>query len=57
MRLKNLVDSKATGTDKTPVKIRKMTADIIAPSLSFVFNMSLNSDIYIYILTNRNWLG
>ena len=56
MRLKNLVDSKATGTDKTPVKIRKMTADIIAPSLSFVFNMSLNSYIYIYIyiLTNRN---
>lgn len=45
--LKLLKVSKATGVDNIPAKILKMSADIIAPSLTAIFNLSLNSGVYI----------
>ena len=40
--------SKATGMDNIPaIKILKISADIIAPSLTAIFNLSLNSCTYI----------
>ena len=40
--LRNLKPSKATGFDKIrPAKILKLSANIIAPSLTFIFNLSL----------------
>ena len=45
--LRRLKVSKATGMDSIPAKILKMSADIIAPSLTAIFNLSLNSGIYI----------
>ena len=45
--LRRLKVSKATGMDSIPAKILKMSADIIAPSSTAIFNLSLNSGIYI----------
>ena len=39
--------SKATGMDSIPAKILKMSANIIASSLTAILNLSLNSGIYI----------
>ena len=41
--LKQLVTSKATGVDKIPAKVLKLSADIIAPSLTTIFNQSLHT--------------
>ena len=46
-RLRRHKISKATGMDSIPAKILKMSADIIAPSFTVIFNLSLNSGIYI----------
>ena len=45
--LKQLVTSKATGVDKIPAKVLKLSADIIAPSLTTIFNQSLHTGIFI----------
>ena len=45
--LKGLKASKATGLDKIPAKILKLSSSIIAPSLTFRFNLSLATGIYI----------
>ncbi len=45
--LRQLEVSKATGMDNMPAKILKMSADIIAPSLTAIFNLSLNSCTYV----------
>ena len=45
--LRNLKACKATGLDKIPAKILKLSANIIAPSLTFIFNLSLATGIYI----------
>ena len=45
--LRRLKVSKATGMDNIPAKILKISADIIAPSLTAIFNLSLNSCTYI----------
>jgi hypothetical protein len=45
--LRQLKVSKATGMDNIPAKILKMSADIIAPSLTAIFNLSLNSCTYV----------
>ena len=45
--LRRLKVPKATGMDSIPAKILKMSAHIIAPSLTAIFNLSLNSGIYI----------
>ena len=45
--LKQLEASKATGIDKIPAKILKISANIIAPSLTIIFNLSLHTGIFI----------
>ena len=45
--LMNLKTNKSTGLDKIPAKILKLSADIISPSLTYIFNRSLESGIYI----------
>ena len=45
--LNNLKANKSTGLDKIPAKILKLSAEIIAPSLTYIFNLSLASAIYI----------
>ena len=39
--LKSLNVSKSTGIDNLPAKILKLSADLIAPSLTYIFNLSL----------------
>ena len=41
--LRYLKVSKSTGTDKIPAKILRIAADVIAPSLTFIFNLSLST--------------
>ena len=43
----NLKTNKSTGLDKIPAKVLKLSADIIAPSLSYIFNLSLETGIYV----------
>ena len=43
MTLRYLKVSKSTGTDKIPAKILRIAADVIAPSLTFIFNLSLST--------------
>ena len=45
--LRDLKACKATGLDKIPAKILKLLANIIAPSLTFIFNLSLATGTYI----------
>lgn len=45
--LKNLKASKSTGLDKIPAKILKLSSSVIAPSLTFILNLSLSTGIYI----------
>lgn len=45
--LKQLIVSKATGIDKIPAKVLKISADIVAPSLTSIFNQSLRSGIFV----------
>jgi hypothetical protein len=45
--LVNLKTNKSTGLDKIPAKVLKLTADIIAPSLSYIFDLSLERGIYV----------
>ena len=46
LTLKCLKVSKSTGLDKIPAKVLKITSSIIAPSLTFIFNLSLSSGIF-----------
>lgn len=48
LTLKNLKASKATGLDKIPAKILKLSSDIIAPSLTAIFNLSLVTGIFVH---------
>ena len=45
--LKALKTCKATGLDQIPAKILILSADIVAPSLTFIFNLSLTTGIYV----------
>ena len=47
MTLRNLQANKSTALDKIPAKILKLASDIIAPSLTFIFNLSLATGIYV----------
>ena len=42
-----MIPSKATGIDKIPAKVLKISADIIAPSLTAIFNLSLHTAIFV----------
>ena len=43
----NLNANKATGLDKILTKVLSLSADIIASSLTYVFNLSLETGVYI----------
>ena len=45
--LRGLKANKATGLDKIPSKILKLSASLVAPSLTYIFNLSLATGIYI----------
>ena len=45
--LKNLKANKSTGLDAILAKILKLAAKIIAPSLTYIFHLSLQSGIYV----------
>ena len=45
--LRGLKAYEATGLDKIPAKILRLSADTIAPSLTFIFNLSLATVIYL----------
>ena len=45
--LKNLKVSKATGADGIPAKMLKLFCDIIAPSLTYIFNLSISTGVYV----------
>ena len=47
IRLQKLNASKATGMDGIPAKILKVIASFIAPSLTFIFNLSIRTGTYI----------
>ncbi len=47
LALMNLKTNKSTGLDKISAKVLKLTADIIAPSLFYIFNLSLETGIYV----------
>jgi hypothetical protein len=43
----NLKVNKSTGLDKIPANVLRLSADIIAPSLTCIFNLSLDTGIYV----------
>ena len=45
--LRNLKISKATGIDMIPSRALKIAADIIAPSITWIFNLSLKTGIFV----------
>ena len=47
LRLSSLSTSKSTGMDNIPAKVLKITANIIAPPLTYIFNLSLESGIHV----------
>ena len=47
MSLRYLKVSKSTGTDKIPAKMLRIAADVVAPSLTFIFNSSLSTGIFV----------
>ncbi len=46
-RLQKLNVAKATGMDGIPANILKLKSTLIAPSITFIFNLSIRTGIYI----------
>ena len=46
-RLQKLNVSTATGMDGIPANILKLTSTLIAPSITFIFNLSIRTGVYI----------
>ena len=44
--INQLENNKATGLDKIPCKLLKLAVDIISPSLTFIFNRSIESGVF-----------
>ena len=45
--IQNLKVSKATGLDGIPAKLLKLSCNIIAPSLTYIFNLSITTGIFV----------
>ena len=43
LSLQNLKVSKATGLDGIPAKLLKLSYNVIAPSLTYIFNLSISA--------------
>ena len=52
LQLHNLKISKSTGIDFIPAKVQKISAEIISPSLTWIFNQSIKTGIYV-----EEWKG
>jgi hypothetical protein len=48
--LRHLNVSKGADLDKIPAKMLRIAADIIAPSLTYIFNLSLSTGVFV-----ENW--
>ena len=46
-KLCNLKEAKSTGIDTIPARILKISANIIAPSITWIFNLSLKKGIFV----------
>ena len=47
LQLSNLKVSKSTGVDTIPARVLKISANIMAPSISWIFNLSLRKGIFV----------
>ena len=47
LTLRNVKANKSTGLYKIPAKILKLSSDIVAPSLTHIFNLSLETGTYV----------
>ncbi|CAB4022158.1 Hypothetical predicted protein, partial [Paramuricea clavata] len=47
LQLRNLKTSKSTGIDTIPARALKIAAEIISPSLTWIFNLSIKTGIYV----------
>ena len=47
LALRNLKPSKSSGLDKISAEVLKLSADIISPWLTYIFNLSLLTGIYV----------
>ena len=45
--LSNLKTSKSTGMDSIPARVLKISAEIISPSLTWIFNLCIKTGVYI----------
>ena len=45
--LSNLETSKSTGMDSIPARVLKISAEIIIPSLTWIFNLCIKTGVYI----------
>ena len=45
--LSNLKSSKSTGIDSIPARVLKISAEIISPSLTWIFNLCIKTGVYI----------
>jgi hypothetical protein len=45
--LSNLKTSKSTGMDSIPARLLKISAEIISPSLTWIFNLCIKTGVYI----------
>ena len=46
--LRQLNISKGAGLDKIPAKMLRIAADIIAPSLTYIFNLSISTGVFVH---------
>ena len=47
LQLSKLNLSKSTGVDNIPARVHKLSAEIITPSLTWLFNFSIKTGIYV----------
>ena len=45
--LRQLNISKGSGLDKIPAKMLRIAADIIAPSLTYIFNLPISTGVFV----------
>ena len=46
-QLRNRKTSKATGIDNIPAKVLKISAEVVGPALSWIYNLSIKTGIYV----------
>ena len=46
-QLQNLKTSKATGIDNIPAKVLKISAEVVGPAITWIYNLSIKTGIYV----------